>query len=640
MIAVNNVRTVRESPNALISSAISALSNLVTLAMAWQMISPASANVAAALVSDDSYPQPEDLHDLLTNDLYIKATHTWLRHWDPVPVRSVLSTLATAPLLTTVLVAASTNGLTHLPSLYTVLQGCIVYHFALIFSVAAYRLSPFHPLAKYPGPTILKLTKLWTVWVAHRGQNHVYMKALHDKYGPTIRIGPNELSTIEKDLIPEILGINGLGKGPLWDGRRNFQKSEEVEKPYKSIIDCRSASIHALLRKPWSKSFTAEPLQDYERLLLRRIVQLNRHLARQIENASDGCTANVNMAKWMPSLAFDFMGDLAFGTSFEIMRDGDVKHEYKTLADGLYLPAVIMHIPWFADIAREFPFISSKNQKLIAMGVTNGIKRSQKELKHKDLFYHIAESAGTTVDDLKIILPDVVTAIIAGSDTTASAMTNAIYLLLTHPVALRALISELDEAFQKHDIPNVSAINQDQEVERFSDVLAGLKYLNGVLNETLRLYPPVATGLQRAPEPGSGGKMLRGGSTANVFLPEGNAICVPPWVLHRDPRNFSPKPEAFIPERWLGDSEVYETNREAFIPFSTGPRSCVGRPLAMMEFRYAIATIFRNFNFEIDTNKCDTDLWDAQILDRFTLSNGTLDVKISFREQATRGAAA
>jgi cytochrome P450 len=92
-----------------------------------------------------------------------------------------------------------------------------------------------------------------------------------------------------------------------------------------------------------------------------------------------------------------------------------------------------------------------------------------------------AESAGTAVDDLRIILPDVILAIIAGSDTTASALTNAIYLLLTHPVALRALTSELDEAFQKHDIPNVSTISTDQEVERFSDVLAGLKYLNGVV---------------------------------------------------------------------------------------------------------------------------------------------------------------
>lgn len=92
-----------------------------------------------------------------------------------------------------------------------------------------------------------------------------------------------------------------------------------------------------------------------------------------------------------------------------------------------------------------------------------------------------AESAGTSVNNLQVILPDVMTAIVAGSDTTSSVMTNAVHLLVTHPAALRELVTELDEAFQKHDIPNVSVLGADQEVERFSDVLAGLKYLNGVL---------------------------------------------------------------------------------------------------------------------------------------------------------------
>ena len=61
--------------------------------------------------------------------------------------------------------------------------------------------------------------------------------------------------------------------------------------------------------------------------------------------------------------------------------------------------------------------------------------------------------------------------------------------------------------------------------------------------------------------------------------------------------------------------------------------------MAVMELRYAIATIFRNFHFEIDDDKYNSRLWDSQILDRFTLSNGALDVKISFREKATNGKA-
>jgi hypothetical protein len=90
----------------------------------------------------------------------------------------------------------------------------------------------------------------------------------------------------------------------VWDGRRYSQNNEEAKKPYRSLIDCRSTSTHALLRKPWSRSFMAEPLQDYEQLLLRRIVQLNNHMARRIGNASDGRTANVDIAKWLAFLSF------------------------------------------------------------------------------------------------------------------------------------------------------------------------------------------------------------------------------------------------------------------------------------------------------------------------------------------------
>ena len=99
-------------------------------------------------------------------------------------------------------------------------------------SVSLYRLSPLHPLAKYPGPTRCKLTKIWTAWIGFGGKTHIYYKELHDKYGPIVRIGeifliqvenvfnwlyvqgPNELSIVNVELIPYIFGPQGLPKGP------------------------------------------------------------------------------------------------------------------------------------------------------------------------------------------------------------------------------------------------------------------------------------------------------------------------------------------------------------------------------------------------------------------------------------------
>ena len=100
-----------------------------------------------------------------------------------------------------------------------------------------YRLSPFHPLAKYPGPTIAKASKLWGSYHSATGNIHRCYKSLHERFGDVVRvgkylrrmvlplrvkmygrspsfIGPNELSIRDSSLIHPVLGKGGLPKGP------------------------------------------------------------------------------------------------------------------------------------------------------------------------------------------------------------------------------------------------------------------------------------------------------------------------------------------------------------------------------------------------------------------------------------------
>lgn len=109
--------------------------------------------------------------------------------------------------------------------------GAYVLFFATLFvSIVVYRLSPFHPLAKYPGPIVCKISQLYAVLVYSGGKAHHYRKSLHDQYGPIVRIGttlhtshrrsadggqgPNELSVTDKNMLPYILGSQGMPKGP------------------------------------------------------------------------------------------------------------------------------------------------------------------------------------------------------------------------------------------------------------------------------------------------------------------------------------------------------------------------------------------------------------------------------------------
>ena len=109
----------------------------------------------------------------------------------------------------------------------------VAYWSGLVFFTLAYRLSPFHPLAKYPGPVLAKASKWWAAYLSAIGDQHRCYKRLHDRHGDVVRIGspfaptspisylstyplpgPNELSIRDASLIHPVLGQGGLPKGP------------------------------------------------------------------------------------------------------------------------------------------------------------------------------------------------------------------------------------------------------------------------------------------------------------------------------------------------------------------------------------------------------------------------------------------
>ena len=107
-----------------------------------------------------------------------------------------------------------------------------VFYITLLLSILLYRLSPWHPLARYPGPFIGRVTLLWTAYVIQTGKAHIYRKHLHDTYGPYVRVGelssylsgkkflesnssgPNEISVCDASILNSVLGSEGMPKGP------------------------------------------------------------------------------------------------------------------------------------------------------------------------------------------------------------------------------------------------------------------------------------------------------------------------------------------------------------------------------------------------------------------------------------------
>lgn len=143
----------------------------------------------------------------------------------------------------------------------------------------------------------------------------------------------------------------------------------------------------------------------------------------------------------------------------------------------------------------------------------------------------------------------------AGSDTTAVAVNNAMYHLLSNPAALAKLREEIDR------------VADPAETVLAYDKVRHLPYLRACLDEALRLSPPSTFGLPRR-TPAEGAPIL------GEFIAGDTSVSMSAHVAHRDERVF-PEPEAFRPERWLGDDA--KELQAAFITFSTGARGCIGR---------------------------------------------------------------
>jgi cytochrome P450 len=173
-----------------------------------------------------------------------------------------------------------------------------------------------------------------------------------------------------------------------------------------------------------------------------------------------------------------------------------------------------------------------------------------------------------------VMRDELVTILLAGHETTASTLSWTWYLLSGHPEAEAALHAEAVEV-----LGGRTPGHED---------LVRLPYTTTVIQEAMRLYPPV-WGLTR--------RSLAADEVGGYRVPAGADVMISPYTLHRHP-GFWPDPDQFRPERFASSAAV-TTHRYAYIPFGAGPRVCVGSHLGMMEATLIAAMVAREFRFEL-----------------------------------------
>ncbi|KIM78409.1 hypothetical protein PILCRDRAFT_11126 [Piloderma croceum F 1598] len=504
-----------------------------------------------------------------------------------------------------------------------------LYYSLILFYVATYRLSPFHPLAKYPGPITNKLSKLTMSYIASTGKQHTYYRKLHEHYGNIVRTGPNELSVNFADAIKPVLGAGGLPKGSckslsVFFVPRLDTLSQNAPVWYNRVADGQPSSIigtqdpveHKRRRKTWDRAFSTAAIRNYEEIVVRRA----RQLVEQFEKRAG---QDIDLSTWMSFFSYDVMGDMTFGFGFDMMQTGyDANGVWKTIEGGLVLSTTLAHIPWLFTYLRLIPAITDR-QRTFDLTATYVNHRIAEGSNIKDLMYYLTDEEGLEPEkpSMSIIHSDGLIAVIAGSDTTATSLTAILYYLLLEPAKFDRLRSEVDGYFAPGEEPLDST------------KMASMPYLNASINEALRLVPPVISGSQRSATPGSGGKII-----GPYFIPEGNNIFTHTHTLQRNPRYFSPYPDSFWPDRWLPekDREKAPFNEEfildlaAFNPFSYGPANCVGKNLALLELRVITCFIVQKFNLKVKQG-FRIETWEEGIEDFFVVKRPPLPVIMEAR---------
>jgi cytochrome P450 len=191
--------------------------------------------------------------------------------------------------------------------------------------------------------------------------------------------------------------------------------------------------------------------------------------------------------------------------------------------------------------------------------------------------------------------------LVAGSDTTATVLGGILFYLLRHPAVLDKLRAEIEANFSSWEEINHTGTN-----------LSSLHYLRAVIDETMRLAPPVPGILPR--------DVIREGVTIDSqFYPAGIELGVPIYALHHN-ESYYPDPFTFKPERWIVDKSTgvtkddVEIAHSAFNPFSIGHRGCIGKNLAYVELSIAIARAVMRFEMEEVEGwmgKAEEEIWGA-----------------------------
>ncbi|KAL1796229.1 hypothetical protein ACET3X_004769 [Alternaria dauci] len=438
-----------------------------------------------------------------------------------------------------------------------------------------------HPLAHVPGPFLAKFSPIWGMRALYRMKFNSELQALHQKYGPVVRVAPNEVSFATLEAETTIYAKQEDGRFSKAGTFLTLFSDLVLNAP--TLITIPDPALHKRLHKVIQQAFTPQALASQEPIQ-------NLHIERAIPEFDEIAMKGfeIDLADKLETMFWEIIGDLAFGEP--LMAGKRPTYEsLKNLGKGsmpmvealsfmLVMPGVAPALETARRIISAMPIPSQLSKLVPSKKLRDCIDRQD---GREDFITAImsSEKQGLTLD-ADAFFSNAMGLTLAGYQTTATTLASTFYHVLRYADTYDSLCAEIRSAFTS-------------EADITGERLARLPFLNACIRETLRLLPPANGKTAQRTAPSC--------TIAGTYIPAGTIVSADLYTIQRSPQYFV-DPANFRPERWLEGAEENgfdRDNRSASRPFLIGSRACIGRHMAQQSIRLIMAKLLWRYDFAL-----------------------------------------
>ncbi|KAK3292860.1 cytochrome P450 [Chaetomium fimeti] len=442
----------------------------------------------------------------------------------------------------------------------------------------------WYRLRDFKGPWLAGLSEAWLFGVTTTGELHMRLYEASQKYGDDfVRIGPNWLMTSDPDVIRHMNAAKYKHQKSSW------YEALKVDPYVHSVFSETSVTKHDQLRVKMASGYSLKENRDLGVKIDAEIASLVDLLERKYVSTADDVRP-LDMAGAAQFWSLDVITSIALGEPFGYLtEDKDMYDFIKIIQGELPLATLCSSTPTLGNLVFGSGLVkligpSPKDEK--GRGKLMGIAKRVVGDRYGANKVVRDDMLGTFVRnglDKRQAESEILTTILAGSDTTATAVRATMLYIMTNPRVYNKLVEEIAAAERNGSISSPITSAESRQ----------MPYVQAVIKEGLRIHPPITGLLTKLVNPG--GETIKG-----RFIPGGTGIGQCGWGIQRHPI-FGEDVDVFRPERWIEASEAQRSEMEKTMElvFGTGRWGCLGKTIVLVELDKIFVELLRKFDFEL-----------------------------------------